>query len=87
MNNLSSLPLNLKLEITQRGRQVVQQNLGQIRALASLTKQQNPQIDEENFFRLCTEAYFKGIKTELCKIFDSEYTNNLLNIYGVTKKP
>lgn len=60
---------------------------GTLRSLASQARHNDPSIDEEEFFKEISEAYIKGLKTEIAIIFGPTRAARLLDpFYGKTKR-
>jgi hypothetical protein len=71
----------------QSGRATIQQNLGDLRTFASQFAHENTDIDEEKFFYLMALEYFRGLKGELFKVFDTDKIDILLNPYRTESCP
>lgn len=65
-----------------RGRQIIQQELGDFRSFASTAAHRCPEIDEEEFFAMVAENYIKGIRYELSKIFGATKAAKLLDPFN-----
>jgi len=65
-----------------RGRQVVQQELGDFRSFASSAAHQNPELDEEEFFELVARNFLKGVRYEVSKIFGVTKAKRLLDPFN-----
>lgn len=61
------------------GREAVRQILGSYRSFASKAAHSSSDIDEEELFRLISDNFIKGFKTELVKTFGWARTTRMLN--------
>lgn len=70
--NLKNSHTDHLLMARMRGRQVVQQNLGALRDFAVQVKWQDPNLDEEEFFKELGKNWIKGVNSELYKVLNEE---------------
>lgn len=79
LHNSPSLSIDPALVAKLRARRIVQKELGAFRSFASQAHYLNPAIDEEEFFRMVAEAWVKGMRYEVSKIFGPEKAVELFN--------
>ena len=65
-----------------RGRQLIQQELGDFRSFASKAAHVCPEVDEEEFFAMIAENYVKGIRYELGKIFGATKAARMMDPFN-----
>lgn len=75
----------LAIQENNNGKYIIQQQLGRIRSVAAELKYEDPTIDEQKVFDNLVASFLRGIKTETSKIFGSEETAQLFNLWPVRK--
>jgi hypothetical protein len=65
-----------------RGRQIIQQELGDFRSFASTAAHRCSEIDEEEFFELVARNLLKGMRYEVSKIFGATKASKLLDPFN-----
>ena len=64
------------------GKETIKRELGSLRSFASQASHNCPELNEEDFFELVAINYFKGVRTEVSKIFGPAKAAKMLDPFN-----